>query len=289
MANKEYEQPVSIENNQKTISPELEFQSCEMGVFILAGGKGTRLKNSEDAELQSTPKPLVKIDFVRGRQTMLDNAITGVFVSGISGITLLTSADPEAQGCLIENHAIENYPDAVGIIRENQPLGTAGAVFNAFVRQKIFTAAVIPVDTLFPFEFLPTILEDFQRKGAGITWVVTTSPGENAQNAGRILVNPQNNLITYALEGNPNIDISTLLNGMVSSTSVGVVIANRDFYLEQYRMFRGEENKVGAIDLYRHFIPWLLSQGVQVNTYDIGQPAPDLGTLNRLNQFGRNH
>lgn len=289
MTNKEYEQPVSIENNQETLSPEFESQSCVVEVFILAGGKGTRLKKSEDVELQSTPKPLVQIDSVRGRQTMLDNAIIGVFSSGISGISLLTSADPDAQGNLIEDHAIENYPDVVGIIREDQPLGTAGAVFNAFVGREIFTAAVIPVDTLFPFELIPTILEDHKRKGVSITWVVTTSPGENAQNAGRILVNPKNNLITYALEGNPNVDINTLLDGLVPSTSVGVVIANRDFYLEQYRIFQGEENKVGAIDLYRHFIPWLLSQGVQVNTYDIGQPAPDLGTPNRLNQFGRNH
>jgi hypothetical protein len=34
---------------------------------------------------------------------MLDNAISGVFESGFSSITLLTSSDPEAQGDLIEH------------------------------------------------------------------------------------------------------------------------------------------------------------------------------------------
>lgn len=278
MTNKEFDPNLN--------SPEYGSQ-LETGVFILAGGKGTRLKKSEDLELQLKPKALVHIDSDKGSLPMLDNAISGVFESGFSAITLLTSSDPEAQGDLIESHVYERYQGAFGWIREEQPLGTAGAVFNAFNNVEVKTAAVIPADTLFPFNLLPVAMECHRYRNAFITWVVTTKPGDNAQNSGRILVNPTNGQIVYALEGNPHVDISSLLNGYIPSTSVGVVITNRDFYIELFQAFRGEENRVGAIDLYRHFIPWLLSQGVQVNTFDIGQPAPDLGTPDRLRRFGR--
>lgn len=246
MANKEFD--------PNLYSPELN--RCEdTGVFILAGGKGTRLKKSEDLELQLKPKALVHIDSEKGSLPMLDNAISGVFESGFSAITLLTSSDPEAQGDLIESHLHERYQGAFGSIREDQPLGTAGAVFNAFVNIEIKTAAIIPADTLFPFNLLPAAIECHKGRNAFITWVVTTKPGENAQNSGRILVNPKNGQIAYALEGNLHVDVNTLLDGYTPSTSVGVVIADREFYIELFQAFKGEENRVGAIDLYRHFIP----------------------------------
>ena len=42
-----------------------------------------------------------------------------------------------------------------------------------------------------------------------------------------------------------------------------------------------------ATDLYRQFVPWLISRGRPVGAFDIQQAAPDLGTPERLRHFGR--
>lgn len=287
MLNKEIETPLSLEFGEKRIAPELEAQKIGVGVLILAGGKGSRLKKSDDPDLQTLPKPLVPIDSGDGRLPMLDNALYGIFATGIKDVVLLTSSDPEAQGSLIEDHTTANHQNTVRFIREEQPLGTAGAVFNALNLSEYSTVAIVPADTLFPFSLLPQILENHKAQDTSITWVVTTSPGENAQNSGRILVDPLSRNVVHTFENNPNIDISLFSDGLIPSTSVGVVIANREFYLLTYQKFLQECGDLRVVDMYRQFIPWLIDKGVQVGTFDIGQPAPDLGTPERLRQFGR--
>lgn len=76
-------------------------------------------------------------------------------------------------------------------------------------------------------------------------------------------------------------------NGFIPSTSVGVVVANRNFYVEKYSEFITEQAPEGPVDLYRKFMPWLIENGNAVHTFDIKKPAPDLGTPERLFKFGR--
>lgn len=91
---------------------------------------------------------------------------------------------------MIEEHVSANYQKTVKFIREEQILGTAGAVFNALNLSEYSTVIIVPADTLFPFSLIPEILENHRPQNKSITWVVTTIPGENAQNPGKVLVDP---------------------------------------------------------------------------------------------------
>uniref|UniRef100_A0A7V3J9J1 NDP-sugar synthase n=1 Tax=candidate division CPR3 bacterium TaxID=2268181 RepID=A0A7V3J9J1_UNCC3 len=261
----------------------------DVEVFILAGGKGSKLRNSDKLELQNTPKILVVINTHRGRITMLDNVILGLVEGGFCEITLLTSNDPEAYGDLIESHTLRAYPDlSINFSREDRPLGTAGAVYKAFSNKPGETAIITPSDTLFPFGVLQNVLSEHKKKQSELTWLVTTNPGLNAQNTGRILVNPKNGVIFHALEGE-EISVDQVIEQnqhLLPTTSVGVIIANRDFYVSKYEEFLNHHTVNSVVDLYRHFIPWLVLRGETVYSYDIRQPAPDLGTPDRLEQFG---
>jgi len=151
------------------------------------------------------------------------------------------------------------------------------------------TAIIIPADTLYPFETLQDAVIEHTRKKSGLTWLVTTNPGENAQNTGRILVNPEDRTILYALENVESDFYEEILlrfDRLIPATSVGVVIANRNFYVSKYEQFIKQNDVCGVVDLYRSFIPWLISTGEVIYSHDIGQPAPDLGTPDRLDQFG---
>src|SRR5690606_19081019 len=107
----------------------------DAGVLVLAGGRGSRLKKSEDVELQVTPKVLVPIDTEAGRVSMLGHTLNRILVEQPGSITLLTSNDPLAKAPDVESFAkhwaADNLYDGLKIIREDQPQGTAGAVRNA--------------------------------------------------------------------------------------------------------------------------------------------------------------
>jgi len=257
-------------------------------VFILAGGKGSRLRNSDKLELQNTPKALVEINTHRGRITMLDNTILGLCEVGFGKITLLTGNDPEAGGNLIESHTLLTYPDlSINFSREDQPLGTAGAVYKAFSNRSGEIAIITPADTLFPFDVLENALSEHKNNHQDLTWLVTTNPGPNAQNTGKIIVIPESGAILHVFEGEEMGEDQVIeLNHHLPATSVGVIIANRDFYVSKYEEFLNYNIINSVVDLYRHFIPWLLLKGEVIYSYDIKQPAPDLGTQDRLEQFG---
>lgn len=275
----EIKQPAFKEILQTSISPE---------ILILAGGKGTRLKKTDDPELLSKPKPLVTIHSEVGEHPMLDYVVSNLERNGYCNLTFLISDDPEARGNDIELYVSGCYGRLnPSFSREKNPLGTAGAAFLAMQNKFSETAVIIPADTLFPFETLPLALDIHTRNNNRITWLVTTEPGEGAQNTGRILVDGNSGVIYQSLEGS-NID-TALINpdGFVPSTSVGVVVANRNFYVEKYNEFLTDCTPQGPVDLYRSFIPWLIENGNMIHTFDIKKPAPDLGTPERLLKFGR--
>ena len=275
----EIEHSASKEILQTPISPE---------IFILAGGKGTRLKNTDNPELLSKPKPLVRVQSNIGEHSMLDYVVLNLENNGFCNITFLTSDDPEAQGNDIEQYVFEHY-DRLNptFSRERSPLGTAGAAFLAMQNRLTETTVITPVDTLFPFETLPLALNAHLRNKSQITWLVTTEPGEEAQNTGRILVEGNSGVIYQSLEGS-DIDTSKInSDGFIPSTSVGIVIANRNFYVDKYIEYATEHMPEGSVDLYRKFIPWLIKDGNAIHAFDIKKPAPDLGTPERLIKFGR--
>ncbi|MEU3567593.1 NTP transferase domain-containing protein [Kitasatospora sp. NPDC036755] len=97
--------------------------------LLLAGGKGSRMRDAPDAELRRTPKVLVPIDTDAGRTPMLGHALAQLTVAGFRRIAVLTSTHPVAGAEAVETYAL-THPCArqveLTIHREQNPLGTAG-------------------------------------------------------------------------------------------------------------------------------------------------------------------
>lgn len=256
----------------------------DVDVLLLCGGKGTRLKVSNNSQLQSLPKPLVQINTARGNIRMIDNAILNLTACGFTQLTFLTGKDPDTQGHEIENYVVSTYGRLNPLFsQEDTPLGTAGATHEAFLFSRKNNAIVTPVDTLFPFYSLHNAFQKFIKDNAGIMWIVTSNPGINAQNTGRVIVD--NKYVLRDDEG--KIEKTKVFETEKAMTSSGVIIASRTYFLERYRDFNKEKVSQKTSDLYRDFIPWLLQRGEKISYFDVRVPTPDLGTPDRLKQFGK--
>jgi len=258
--------------------------NSEVDVLLLAGGKGSRLKQGGVVDL---PKPLVPIQIDGHNVPMIENAIRGVSLGVRSNLVILTSLDPDSQSDMVEEYIQRTHPcSRISFSVEDQPLGTAGAANKALMPRRSNISIISPTDTLFPFHSLGRIVAEHRQKKSKVTWVVTSQPGDGAQNTGKILTDG-NGRVIYDLEAadteKPKED-TTHLHKM---TSVGVVIADREYFVDQFgQHFNHGSPKV--VDLYRQYIPKLLEIGERVDTFDIRQPAQDLGTVDRLNRYGRN-
>lgn len=252
--------------------------------FLLCGGKGTRLKDTADSLVAGVPKPLIFIETPKGNIRMIDNVIIGLMESGFSNLTLLVGEDSEARGTEIENHIRLAYKlNSLYFSWEKVPLGTAGAAYNAFLSSKKEVAVITPIDTLFPFNLLYQALKTFPCRDSKLMWILTSNPGECAQNEGQIIV--RENYVVRSGEG--NLSEVIIYEGELPMTSAGVMIASRTHFIEKFRSFTNGNIENQIVDLYRDFIPWLLSKGEKISFFDIGLPAPDLGTPDRLRRFGR--
>ncbi|TYB47860.1 NTP transferase domain-containing protein [Actinomadura chibensis] len=255
--------------------------------LVLAGGKGTRLKADGDPELRSTPKVLVSIDRPGGATAMLGHTLTELDRCGFPHIAVLTGADPEAGAAAVESYTLTRRAGCrFGIYREPYPLGTAGAVYAALSQVTASVAVVVPADTLFPHALLPAAVVAHQASGHGVTWTVTTEPDERAQNRGKLLV--ENDRIAHVLEGleldEPDCPAGADLR---PATSAGVIIVDRARYVDHFERYVERLDEPGPTDLYRQFVPWLLSRRAGIGAFDIRQAAPDLGTPERFRAFGR--
>jgi len=126
-------------------------------------------------------------------------------------------------------------------------------------------------------------IQAFSENNTGIMWVVTSNPGVNAQNTNRIVVNDE-----YVLRDEEGKTRDVCFYETESlMTSTGVIIASKMYFLEKYRDFNEGNRNRSSTDLYRDFIPWLLQGGEKISFFDVRVPTPDLGTPERLKQFGR--
>ena len=251
-------------------NPEI-IQPQNVDVFLLCGGKGTRLKVSEEDQLRRLPKPLVSIDTPRGSIRMIDNAILGLTESGFGQLTILVGRDPETQGSEIEDYVVSTHGGLnPSFSREDTPLGTAGAAYVAFVFSRRDNAIITPIDTLFPFDRLCIAIEAFSKNDTSIMWIVTSNPGENAQNSGKVIVNSE--YIIRNDEGKP--DMTPIREGELATTSTGIIVVSKIFVFILPPSL--SELKIR-----------LLKRGEKISFFDVGVPTPDLGTPDRLRRFGR--
>ena len=262
-------------------------------ILMLAGGASTRMRMGPEKKLQSRAKPLVS---PYGRETLIDIVLDRIGKAGFKKLHLLTRTGPEAQGERIQRYVqrgigprLENKEVSLSFNMEEEPLGTAGAVNKTLSELGLKGNAVItPTDTDFPFDKLPQVIGNHLAKDSKITWVVTSIPGDNTQNVGKVLTNKDSDKIEYNLEaGNlspDEVDPSARYN---RRTSVGVLVVSSEYFREKFSHLLRETPDLDGkpVDLYRDFIPFVLTKGDPVNTFDIQKPAPDLGTPERLRRF----
>lgn len=257
--------------------------TSNIDVLLLAGGKGSRLKESGVCDL---PKPLVMIRRGGFEMPMIENAIRGIFVNLRSNLVVLTSMDPDSRSDLVEDFVRRAHPcDSFSFSVEEEPLGTAGAACNALVQRNSRIGVIIPCDTLFPFNRLNRIVQTHIRRGSNVTWVLTSNPGEGAQNVDKILVDKTTGQIRCDFESD-GMQPDICFGNLKPMTSVGVVVVDRNYFVRQFSQYFSC-GAVDRVDLYRHFIPKLLESNQRVDSYNIQQPAQDLGTIDRLIRFGR--
>lgn len=247
-------------------------------VLLLAGGQGTRLR--QDPEFADVPKLMItdRLD-----APMLENALADLAWSRVNmrRVALLTSSVEGAGAIEIEDYArTQPYNLDLQVIREDHALGTAGAVRAALVNVREPTLVVAPADTLFPYIELPHILDEHRHEGRTFTWAVTTRPGPQAQNAGRLRIDGQRLLHTG--EADPD---TPLPDQGTAATSAGVMVINSLAFRSYFDDYVAGLDACRPVDLYRDLVPWLLAQQHPVHVYDIGSPAPDLDTPERLRTF----
>lgn len=210
--------------------------SCEKGckltansnidVLILAGGKGSRLR---EGGVRDLPKPLVPIRQNGSELPMIENAIKGITSTLRCNLVILTSMDPESRSNLVEDYVKNSHScGRFSFSVEEQPLGTAGAVHNALVQRNCSIGIITPCDTLFPFNQLNNIVRTHKEKGSKVTWVLTSNPGEGAQNTGKVFVNKNTGQIMYDFETGIE-HTTTNLQKLTPMTSVGVVIVDKKY------------------------------------------------------------
>jgi NDP-sugar pyrophosphorylase family protein len=219
---------------------------------------------------------------------MIGVALTRLCALGYRNVALLTSRDPEAAGAAIEAYAASGFGArlALTLYRERYPLGTAGAVYAALRHMRNELIVVIPGDTLFPFETLNAALAAHDWQSRDATWLVTTQPGPHAQNPGALIVDPATHCIVFALEGPEAGPPPETIIRFKFATSTGALIFGRVFFMSEFEKYMSRLEKPEATDLYREFVPWLVSRGHEVAAFDIGQAAQDLGSPERLLAFG---
>ncbi|MER7671345.1 NDP-sugar synthase [Kitasatospora sp. NPDC096128] len=260
--------------------------------LVLAGGRGTRLRATDDPELKSTPKVLVPIDIdtTSGPAPMLGHALTQLTTVGVRRIAVLTSSDPATGAQQVEDYALTHCARQVELTlhREHHPLGTAGAAYAALAHlPDTPLAVVLPADTLIPYTLLPAVVAAHLARPAAITWTVTTDPGPEAQNTGRLFLSPDGEQVVHALEGVDATLPAGTRHNLRQATSTGAVILTPDPFRALFEQYAQRQACPGEADLYRQFMPWAISQGHAVGAYDLRAPAPDLGTPDRLAAFGR--
>jgi len=256
----------------------------EIDALVLAGGKGLRLK---EGGIRKIPKPLVPIRLGGGEEIpMIENTIRGITSTVKCNLVVLTSQDPDSQSNMVEDYIRRVHSSGrFSFFVEEKPLGTAGAAYNALAQRNFSTGIITPCDTLFPFDQLGNIVRIHREKRSNITWVLTSNPGDSAQNTGKVFVDKDIGQIIYDLEAINDYPIPDT-NGLKPMTSAGVVIVNTDYYVTKFgKYFNRGSGRI--VDLYRQYIPKLLETGQRVDSFDIHQSAQDLGTIDRLNRFGR--
>lgn len=228
-----------------------------LDVFVLCGGLGTRLRSV----LPKTPKVLAPI----GKITFLDRLLTNLVEQGFTRIILgLGYLADKVEKHLEKKGWLDRSDVKIVTSKEEEPLGTAGAVAHAAPLIKTDHVIVINGDTLTSLDFGQAF--DFHReRSAAVTVLATPRPSGN--NFGRIVTTKDQKFAGFT-QDQPKKGEKTLVGS-------GAYIMRRDVIQNLPQIPRSIEKDL------------LPSLGASCHVFETPHDFLDIGTPERYEQAQR--
>lgn len=256
-----------------------EYSKDNVDILILAGGRGSRLK--EAAIAPRLPKPLISIYDQYGElKPLLKLCIDGARSQGFNNHYILAGEDAQNGGEMIHEYVKRIYDFPPQIILERKPLGTGGAIFYATFFTKNSIALIMACDTTFPYQHLSSLYEKHTATNADVTIAVTSSLTE--YESGNVFVDKTDHIL------NPN-SIGQIQGNIQTSqrvSNVGVLCLNVESYRRYYQSVITSRLNGKQIDFSRDVLPKLMNAGGSVFAYDVKTQVYDLGESERLIKYG---
>ncbi len=231
---------------------------------ILCGGAGSRLTQKGIF----TPKCLLEI----GGKTILERQIEVLENSGVEEILLLLGNGSDA---IIESvkRWKKNYKLRIETNVESFPLGTAGALFNAFdlLEEKFI---FIYGDLLLNTDFTETIAE-FEARSPSVGVLYRSS--DHMFDSDLLRIDEKNNVTKFELKNVSRVKPKR------NRANVGIYLLKKDLLKNSLRPKK-------ILDFDREFLPMALENGEFILAIKFRGYVRDIGTVERLdhsrNEFG---
>jgi D,D-heptose 1,7-bisphosphate phosphatase len=223
-----------------------------MQLVIIAGGKGTRLKGMLAADL---PKPMVEV----GGKPLLEHQVLLARKYGIRDILILTGYGAEH----IERYFGDGtaWDVRVRYQRELQPLGTAGALLDAFDKLED-TFLVMYGDTMVNVDLKRLVGAHSPEASA----TLLVHPNDHPQDSDLVEMNDRNEVVAFHSYPHP---VDANLQNLV----------NAALYVFSKQALRASATPA---DIARHLFPALLAAGQILHGYRSREYIKDAGTPERL-------
>jgi D,D-heptose 1,7-bisphosphate phosphatase len=229
-----------------------------MQLVIIAGGKGTRLKEI----LADRPKPMVEV----GGKPLVEHQILLARKYGIRDILILTGYGAE----YIERYFGDGtaWKVRVRYQREVQPLGTAGALLDAFDKLDD-TFVVMYGDTMVNVDLQRMIAAHSPEASA----TLLVHPNDHPQDSDLVEMNDRSEIVAF--HSYPHAANANLQN-----------LVNAALYVFSKRALR---DSTSPADIARHLFPALLGSGKILHGYRSREYIKDAGTPERLDRVRRDY
>lgn len=215
---------------------------------IIAGGKGTRLKDV----LGDLPKPLAEV----AGKSLLEHQIELARKHGFEDIVVLTGHGAE--------HIETRFGSQVRCLREPEPLGTAGAVLHAWdVLADRF--AVLYGDTMLNVD-LARMWASHPAEAAATLFL---HPNDHPHDSDLVQVDSDGRVIAF--HPYPHTPGEYLRN-----------LVNAALYVVEKRALEPFRDSTSALDFGKQIFPQLLAAGSKINGYITREYIKDAGTPKRL-------
>lgn len=225
----------------------------DLEVLILCGGFGTRLSSV----VSDRPKCLAPINGV----PFLDLIISNIQKSGIEKITLCTG--------FMSKKIEDKYRGRKNIFisKENRPLGTGGAIFNAMRFIKKNNILVMNGDSIMNIDYIDFFSKFIESKKK---FAIGLQKKNDRIDVGGVLLTKDSMVEVFNSKYNLEVEFNYI--------NCGVYMMRREL-LESWM------NGVYKISLEEQLIPCLIKSGIDIFGYSKIENLVDIGTPDRYENF----